>query len=146
MKNIGIFEFIFVLILGAFLTSCQPIAVPAAPQQEADNFIWVGDDSLSSGPLDVQTQLLLEAGGYPNQIKMKMILDPRNVLTFQPTEKLDLTLSSDQQRQFVILQMFGITKPENDQDYFNSADAWIAEVKSRERNRTSPISLVLTGG
>ncbi len=138
MKNTEIHRLILVFIMGALLASCQPAVVPAAHQQEADYFIWVGDDSLASGPLDLQTQLLLEAGGYRNQLKMKMILDPRNLLTFPPAEKLALTLSAEQPRQFVILQMFGITKPESDQDYFTSADAWIAQVK---RENGTPLLL-----
>lgn len=123
---------ILFLAFGMLVIGCQPTVSPTSLPDLAYHFIWVGDDSLATGPLDLQTQLLLEAGNYPNQLQMKTVLDPRNLLSFQPAEDSLSDLSVEKQHQFVILQMFGITKPESDQEYFGSANAWIVQIESKQ--------------
>ncbi len=53
-----------VLIITIFLSGCSNLDLSPTPVDDGfEHFLWVGDDQLQTGPLDMQTLLLLELAG-----------------------------------------------------------------------------------
>lgn len=130
MKIIKIFPF-FILVILLFLISCQKNNLPISQSSDYINFLWVGDDSLSTGPLDMQVLLFLELNGYTTPVKMERILAPRNVLSFVPPSLEFLDEYSDKQNTIVILQMFGLEKSFSEAEFISTATQWVKNIKGK---------------
>lgn len=111
------------------VVGCRPIHSPPPTEDSAQHFIWVGDDSLSTGPLDFQTQLLMETSSYPYAVQMDSFVAPRNLLSYPAPADDFLSAYSQYKNTFVILQIFGIEKPTEEAAFFSNAETWLNNLK-----------------
>jgi len=100
-----------------------------ASDEGIDYFLWVGDDSLSTGPLDMQVLLFLEFGDNNTQVEMERFISPRNLLSFAPSSVEFLQSYREKKNVVVFLQMFGVEKSFSSEDFFSSANQWIERMK-----------------
>ena len=104
---------------------------PVASDDGKDYFFWVGDDSLSTGPLDMQVLLFLEIGGYENQLEMERIISPRNLLSYPPDSIEFLQKYRDKKNVFVFLQMYGLEKSFSTEEFLANADQWVEKIQNK---------------
>ncbi len=111
--------------MAGFLTACNPFptSTPVADNGVVD-ILWVGDDQVLTGPLDMQTLLLLELGGVTTSIQMDRSINPRNTLT-SPVNEIDFLQSHDLANQdIIIIQGFGIQRDFSLNEFEENAKSW----------------------
>jgi len=126
------------LIFLLFAWSCQAIPTTPTPNDETTYYIWVGDDSLDTGPIDMQTLLFLEMDGYDSPVQMKREISPRNVLSYPPASMDFLEDYGGKKNVNVVLQMFGLDSTFSDTEFKKNADQWI---KVLQQKNAQPILL-----
>jgi hypothetical protein len=66
-----------VLILMILFSGCSNLNLSPTPVDDGfEHFLWVGDDQLQTGPLDMQTLLLLELAGDSQSLRMYRAISP----------------------------------------------------------------------
>jgi len=126
------------LIFLLFAWGCQNLPTTPTPDDEITYFVWVGDDSLDTGPIDMQTLLFLEMNGYDLPVQMNREISPRNVLSFPPASLDFLENYVGKKNVNVILQMFGLDLGFSDEEFINNANEWI---KVLQQKNAQPILL-----
>lgn len=95
--------------------------------------LWVGDDLLLTGPLDMQTLLLLELAGNEQSFRMRRVIDPRFTLTTRFDPSLFLESVDMEELDVVIIQAFGIQRNFSDEDYEENALSWVNFFQSNNK-------------
>jgi hypothetical protein len=115
------------------LPACQRVNETLPSNEIQGHYLWIGDDVLLSGPLDMQTLLMLELSGYPDYLEMQKWVDPKNTLDSSPDiEKLNSQLAENGS-ELVFLQAFGVQRSLNDDLYLKNAKLWISEIKNQNK-------------
>lgn len=126
------FRFGWFFILAGILTACNPLQMttPVADNGIQD-ILWVGDDQLLTGPLDMQTLLLLELGGENKPLQMNRAINPRYTLSssFKDTDFLQSHDLASQD--IIIIQAFGIQRNYSMDEYEEQASIWIETLQSQ---------------
>ena len=99
-------------------------------ENETQHFIWVGDDSLATGPLDMKVLLFLEIDGYDTQVEMERFISPRNLLSYPPIEIDFLQNYRDKKNAFVVIQMYGLEKSFSTDEFLANANQWVEKIKN----------------
>lgn len=128
--NIRNLFFLFIFTLSLLSNGCQVRQTPVASDDGTDYFVWIGDDSLSTGPLDMQVLLFLEIGGYEKQLEMERIISPRNLLSYPLVSSEFLKNYSEKKNVFVFLQMYGVEKSFSTEEFLTNADQWVEKIKN----------------
>ncbi len=114
------------LIVTILLSGCSNLNVSPTPVDDGyEHFLWVGDDQLQTGPLDMQTLLLLELAGDSQILRMHRAISPRFtfVSSFDPEEFLQST--NLEIMDLVIIQAFGVQRDFSDEDFKKNAKTWV---------------------
>ena len=106
------------------------IQTPIINNDETEYFLWVGDDSLATGPLDMQVLLFLEIGGYDTPVEMKSVISPRNLLSYPPNTIDFLQNYREKKNVFVLLQMYGLEKSFSSEEFLANANQWVEKIKN----------------
>lgn len=117
------------LIFILFLSSCQAVVVPEPTPDERLQVMWMGDDTLSIELLSLQTKLFLVESDYPSQVLMDTRVSPRNVLSFPPADGSSVEQVDAVDNRILMLQLFGLTKPDSGESYLKNASNWIVSGK-----------------
>jgi hypothetical protein len=121
------------LILTILLSGCSNLDLSPTPVDDGfEHFLWVGDDQLQTGPLDMQTLLLLELAGDSQSLRMHRVISPRFTLdaSFDQDELLKLT--NLQFMDVVIIQAFGVQRDFSDEDFKRNAKTWVDFFKKQD--------------
>jgi len=115
------------LMVMVFLTGCSNLGLTPPPkiEDQVQDILWVGDDQILTGPLDMQTILLLEIGGITELRQMKRIVSPRFTLTSVFDESEFLKNIDIEKVDLVIIQAFGINRDFTDQEFMINAKSWL---------------------
>ena len=120
----------YVALMIILLCACQQENEPLPVSDRPDHYLWIGDDNLKAGPLDMQLLLMLELSGYPTYLEMKNWIDPNNTLDSAPDmeglRKQMLEHDSDR----VFIQAFGVQRSFNADQYLQNAKVWIGEIRN----------------
>jgi hypothetical protein len=115
-----------VLILMILFSGCSNLNLSPTPVDDGfEHFLWVGDDQLQTGPLDMQTLLLLELAGDSQSLRMYRAISPR--FTFVSSFDQEELLQSTNLRimDVVIIQAFGVQRDFSDEDFKKNAKNWV---------------------
>ena len=128
MKFIKLQFFIALMII--LLSACQPKKEALPVNDRSDHYLWIGDEILNAGPLDMQTLLMLELSGFPSYLEMESWVNPKNTLdSLADTDELHKQLAErDSDRIFI--QAFGVRRSFNDDQYLQNAKLWINEIRN----------------
>ena len=118
-------RFVCLLLLAGILTACNPLPMntPVADNGVLD-ILWVGDDQLLTGPLDMQTLLLLELGGEKNPIQMDRAINPRYTISTSVSDTDFLQSHEFLNQDIIIIQAFGIQRDNSMIEFEENADSW----------------------
>jgi lysophospholipase L1-like esterase len=122
--------FFIIISISLVTSSCQARQIPVASEDKTEYFIWVGDDSLSTGPLDMQVLLFLEIGGYDAQVEMERVISPRNLLSYPPNTFEFLQNYREKKNVFIFLQMYGLEKTFSSEEFLANANQWVEKIKN----------------
>lgn len=123
----------FFIIVMFLLTGCNnPISNPTPVDDGFTDILWVGDDQLLTGPLDMQTLLLMELGGNSDNLRMKRAISPRFTLSTPFEEEEFLKTTDFQSVEFVIIQAFGVNRNFSKDDFVTNARSWIDFFKTHK--------------
>lgn len=127
MKYVG-FVFLFCMLLSA----CSPLTFTPTPVNDGlEHILWVGDDQLQTGPLDLQTLLLLELAGDTQSIRMHRVISPRFTLASELDQEEFLQTVDLGTQDLVIIQAFGVQRNFSDDDFEKNARSWINFLKTQ---------------
>jgi hypothetical protein len=98
---------------------------PSVVDDGYEDLLWVGDDQILTGPLDMQTLLLLELAGEPHNFQMDRAVSPRFTMASSLNEYEFLEISDLAEVDSVIIQVFGIHRDFSEEDFDRSAYSWI---------------------
>jgi lysophospholipase L1-like esterase len=105
--------------------------VAQEPQDNLTYYVWVGDDRLDTGPLDMQTLLFLEMGGNDiSSLRMERVTAPRNLLSFSPSSLDFLKNYTGKKEVTVIVQLYGIDTSFSDEDFLENGRQWLKDLES----------------
>ena len=131
MKFIKLQFFLALMII--LLCACQQNDEPIPVNDSTDHYLWIGDDNLKAGPLDMQVLLMLELSGYPTYLEMQNWIDPNNTLDSSPDmeglHKQMLEHNSDR----IFIQAFGVQRSFTADQYLQNAKIWIGEIRDENR-------------
>ena len=121
MRGWGLFFLIAIL-----LSACSPlILTPTAVDDGLEHILWVGDDQLQTGPLDMQTYLLMDLAGDSHSIRMHRVISPRFTLASEFNQEEFLQSTDLGIMDLVIIQAFGVQRNFSEADFEKSAQTWI---------------------
>jgi hypothetical protein len=123
------------MIAASLLVACNPISPTAiAMDNGVEDILWVGNDQILTGPLDMQTLLLLEVAGTEQAFKMERAINPRYTLS-SDIDGTDLNPFSDLSDQdILIIQAFDIQRGFSETTFEESATSWIEVFQAQEKN------------
>jgi hypothetical protein len=122
----------FFFLLTILLSGCNSlIPTPTAVNDGLEHILWVGDDQLQTGPLDMQTLLLLELAGDSQSIRMHRVISPRFTLASEFNQEEFLQSTDLGTKDLVIIQAFGVQRNFSDSDFEKSALTWIDFFKTQ---------------
>lgn len=128
MKFIKLQFFIALMII--ILSACQQKNEPLPVNDRADRYLWIGDDNLKVGPLDMQTLLMLELSGFPSNLEIESWVNPKNTLDSLPdTDVLHMQLA-ERASDLIFIQAFGVRRSFDDDQYLQNAKLWINEIRN----------------
>lgn len=114
------------LILTIFLSGCRNLYITPTPVDDGfEHFLWAGDDQLQTGPLDLQTLLLLELAGDSQSLRMHRAISPRFTLVSSFDQEEFLQITNYQLMDLVIIQAFGVQRDFSDEDFKKNAKTWV---------------------
>lgn len=114
------------LILTILLSGCSNFNLTPTPVDDGyEHFLWVGDDQLQTGPLDMQTLLLLELAGDSNFLRMHRAISPRFTLVSSFNQEEFLRSADLQNTDLAIIQAFGVQRDFSDEDFEKNAKTWV---------------------
>jgi hypothetical protein len=121
-----------ILILLSFLLSaCNQLSLSPTPIEDGfEHLLWVGDDQLLTGPLDMQTLLLIELSGDSQTTRMHRVVSPRFTLsTNLNKEEFNQSINLEF-IDFVFFQAFSIQRNFSDDEFKKNAETWIDFIRS----------------
>ncbi len=122
----------FFFLFSMLLTGCSPLNLtPTAVDDGLEHILWVGDDQLQTGPLDLQTLLLLELAGDSQSIRMQRVISPRFTLASALNQEEFLQSVDLETQDLVIIQAFGVQRNFTAADFEQSASTWINFFKTQ---------------
>jgi len=114
------------LIVTILLSGCSNLNVsPTAVDDGYEHFLWVGDDQLQTGPLDMQTLLLLELAGDSQILRMHRAISPRFTFVSSFDQEEFLQSTNLEIMDLVIIQAFGVQRDFSDEDFKKNAKTWV---------------------
>lgn len=114
------------LILTNLLSGCSNLNLSPTPVDDGfEHFLWVGDDQLQTGPLDMQTLLLLELAGDSQLLRMHRAISPRFTLVSSFNQEEFLKSTNLQFMDVVIIQAFGVQRDFSDEEFKKNAKTWV---------------------
>jgi len=121
------------LILTILLSGCSNLNLSPTPVDDGlEHFLWVGDDQLQTGPLDMQTLLLLELAGDSQFLRMHRAISPRYTLVSSFNQEEFLQLTNLQNTDLVIIQAFGVQRNFSEEDFEKNAKTWVDFFKKQD--------------
>jgi hypothetical protein len=120
------------ILLSILLTACNQLSFTPIPIDDGfEHLLWVGDDQLMTGPLDMQTLLLIELSGDSQTTRMHRAVSPRFTLsTNLNKEELNQSIKLESM-DFVFIQAFSIQRNFSDDDFEKNAMTWIDFIRSQ---------------
>ncbi|PKO14908.1 MAG: hypothetical protein CVU39_12585 [Chloroflexi bacterium HGW-Chloroflexi-10] len=116
-----------------YCSACQPNINATPAPDEVQRYLWVGDDLISAGPLDMQSLLMISLSNYPYAVDMRRWVKPQNVLT-EPVETAALVEKLELMAyDVVVLQLFGVRRDFEDNAYLDQVVEWIEVVRGQEK-------------
>lgn len=127
-------RWLYFFLFSLLFSGCSPLVLtPTVVDDGLEHILWVGDDQLQTGPLDMQTLLLLELAGDSQSIRMQRAISPRFTLASELDQE-ELLQSVDLENQdLVIIQAFGVHRNFSDEDFARSARSWIKFFETQEK-------------
>ena len=122
-------QLIFVILVFA-LFGCQQKTNPASENSQIDRYLWVGDDLLNAGPLDLQTLLLMELAGYPGYVTINNWVDPRNTLSSPPDQGTLQAHIAEMEADRIFIQAFGVEHSFKDVEFLKNSKLWISSIQN----------------
>ena len=107
--------------------------MPEKAEDGLVDLLWVGDDLLLTGPLDMQTLLLLESAGNEQSFRMRRAVDPRFTLSTRFDQSLFLGNVDVDEFDVVIIQGFGIQRDFSEDEYEENAVSWVNFFQSHNK-------------
>lgn len=128
MKWFGCF-----LLFTILLSGCSNLNISPTPVDDGlEHFLWVGDDQLQTGPLDMQTLLLLELAGDSQTLRMHRAISPRFTFVSAFDQEEFLQSIDLQHMDVVIIQAFGVQRDFSDEEFKKNAKTWVDFFKSQD--------------
>jgi len=123
------------IIAASMLVACNPVSPTAiAMDNGVEDVLWVGNDLIQTGPLDMQTLLLLELAGNTQNFRMERAINPRYTLSVNVNESNFSTVINISDQDIVIIQAFDIQRGFSEASFEESATSWIEVFQSQEKN------------
>lgn len=114
------------LIVTILLSGCSNLNLSPTPVDDGyEHFLWVGDDQLQTGPLDLQTLLLLELAGDSQILRMHRAISPRFTFVSPFNQEEFLQSTNLEIMDLVIIQAFGVQRDFSDEDFKKNAKTWV---------------------
>lgn len=121
------------IILSILLSGCSNLNLTPTPVDDGyEHFLWVGNDQLQTGPLDMQTLLLLELAGDAQLLRMHRAISPRFTFVSSFDQEEFLQSADLQIMDVVIIQAFGVQRDFSDEDFRKNAKTWVDFFKNQE--------------
>jgi hypothetical protein len=124
---------LILVFLGFILFGCQQSQIPPRVNDPFDHYLWVGDDILEAGPLNLQTMLLLELAGYPGYTTIENWVDPRNTLSSPPDPTMLEKHMLDQNADFIFIQAFGVRHSFEDEEFLKNSKLWLSSIRKQDK-------------
>ncbi len=123
------------LIATSMLVACNAISPPPPVMDDGvEDILWVGNDQILTGPLDMQTLLLLEVAGNAQTFTMERSINPRYTLSADVIES-NFSMANDiSDKDIVIIQAFDIQRGFSEAAFEESATSWIEVFQAQEKN------------
>lgn len=116
------------------LVACNPITpIPTVVDNGVEDILWIGDDQILTGPLDMQTLLLIEVAGDAQSFHMEHAINPRYTLASISTESNLQPFSDLSDKDTVIIQAFGIQRDFTQAAFEERASSWIQLMQKQEK-------------
>jgi len=123
------------LVAASLLVACNPVSPTAiAVDNGVEDILWVGNDQILTGPLDMQTLLLLEIAGNAQTFSMERAINPRYTLSTDVNESDFSTFNDISDKDIVIIQAFDIQRGFSEASFEESATSWIEVFQTQEKN------------
>ncbi len=120
------------LILSFLVSGCQPKSINAEIDP-AFHMLWIGDESLNTGRLDMQTALMLSEGGQVDSfIKMQTMVNSAYTLASGNIPKQVKEWISENPVDLVVLQAFSVGQITDETLFQAYADDWISFFESEQ--------------
>lgn len=127
MKYWGLFFLLTILFSGCSTLIPTPTVVDGG----LEHILWVGDDQLQTGPLDMQTYLLMDLAVDSQSIRMHRVVSPRFTLASEFNREEFLQSTDLGTMDLVIIQAFGVQRNFSDADFEKNALTWVKFFKTR---------------
>lgn len=122
----------FFFLFSMLFAACSPMTLTPTPVDDGlEHILWVGDDQLQTGPLDLQTLLLLELAGDSQSIRMRRVISPRFTMASAFNQEEFLQSVDLETQDLVIIQAFGVQRNFTAADFEKSASTWINFFKTQ---------------
>lgn len=128
------FRWGIILLLTILTSACsQLFAIPTPVDDGLDHYLWIGDDQISTGPLDMQILLLLELAEKSQNIHTSQFISPWNTF-YSAFNQVDFIKNIDLSTQDIIfIQAFGLQRNLSKQEYVENAKTWIDYFQSQNK-------------
>ena len=121
-----------VLLFMILLSGCTQLSFTPTPIDDGfDHLLWVGNDQILTGPLDLQTLLLIELSGDSQTTRMHRAISPRFTLSTFINEKEFNQSINLESKDLVFIQAFSIQRNFSNVDYMQNAESWINFLHAR---------------
>ncbi|PKO04734.1 MAG: hypothetical protein CVU41_15330 [Chloroflexi bacterium HGW-Chloroflexi-3] len=115
-----------ILLFTILLSGCSNLNLMPTPVDDGyEHYLWVGDDQLQTGPLDMQTLLLLELAGDSQFRRMHRAISPRFTLVSALNQEEFLQSTNLQIMDLVIIQAFGVQRDFSEENFKKNAKTWV---------------------
>lgn len=125
---------LFVLLVGV-LSACNTILPTATVVDNGvQDILWIGDDQILTGPLDMQTLLFIELAGGGAPLQMERIINPHFNLSFAFDESKSDLGRAITENDLLIIQGFGLQRDFSDEEFEDNANSWVTTLRSKGKD------------